>query len=245
MPLGGERGWKGVASIRYIEATPFHPPCPRKGIASRPPAGHLRLLLHPASRQAGLLKIMKSICVFCGSSKGYSAIYEKSAKQLGTTLAKKNRRLVYGAGNVGLMGVIADAALAAGGEVLGVIPQFLKEWEVCHTGLTELVVTKTMHERKWIMEERSDGVIVLPGGFGTLDEFFEILTWKQLRLHNKPIGLLNVNGYYDPLLAHVEMMAKEGFLKESNFFLFCVSDDVEELLGKMAKPINVEGGKWV
>ena len=123
---------------------------------------------------------MKSICIFCGSSKGYSKVYEEVAKHLGIMLAKKGIRIVYGAGNVGLMGVVADAALSADGEVLGVIPQFLKEWEVCHTGLTELVVTETMHQRKWVMEERSDGVIVLPGGYGTLDEFFEILTWKQL-----------------------------------------------------------------
>ncbi len=188
---------------------------------------------------------MKSICVFCGSSKGFSPKYEQAARQLGLTFAQNNIQLVYGAGNVGLMGVIADAVLGEGGKVVGVIPKFLKDWEVCHTGLTELIVTQTMHERKWILEERSEGVIVLPGGYGTLDEFFEILTWKQLRLHNKPIGILNVDGYYDPLLEHVKKMAKEGFLQESNMLLFRVSNNIEELLEKMAQPINIEGGKWL
>ncbi len=188
---------------------------------------------------------MKSICVFCGSSKGFSPVYEEAARAVGKAFAERNIQLVYGAGNVGLMGVTADAALQAGGEVLGVIPQFLKDWEVWHQGLTELIVTETMHERKWILEERSDAVMVLPGGYGTLDEFFEILTWKQLRLHNKPIGILNVNGYYDPLLTHVKMMAKEGFLKESNILLFKVADNVEELLRLMEQPVSVEAGKWL
>ncbi len=192
-----------------------------------------------------LLQNMKSISVFCGSSKGFSSVYEESAKTVGKTFAENKIQLVYGAGNVGLMGVMADAVLQAGGTVLGVIPQFLKDWEVCHTGLTELIVTETMHERKWILEERSDGVIVLPGGYGTLDEFFEILTWKQLRLHNKPIGILNVNGYYDLLLSHVKTMAKEGFLKESNIMLFKVAGNVEELLRLMDLPVNVEAGKWI
>ena len=186
---------------------------------------------------------MKSICVFCGSSKGFSPIYSEVAEKLGQSFAAKGIKLVYGAGNVGLMGVIADAVLGEGGEVLGVIPNFLKEREVCHTRLTELVVTETMHERKQIMEERSDGVIVMPGGYGTLDEFFEMLTWKQLHRHNKPIGILNVNGYYDPLMAHVQKMVEEGFLKEANVHLFCVSDSIEELIQKMTDSANNKGGK--
>ncbi len=152
---------------------------------------------------------------------------------------------MYGAGNIGLMGVIADAVLDGGGKVLGVIPSFLKEKEVCHTKLTELVVTETMHERKWIMEERSDAVIVMPGGFGTLDEFFEILTWKQLRLHAKPIGILNVDGYFDQLLDMVRHMVKEGFVRESNLGLFTVSDDIGELLGKMTRPVDLGAEKWL
>jgi uncharacterized protein (TIGR00730 family) len=128
---------------------------------------------------------MNSLCVFCGSSTGFENVYTETAHRLGQILAEKNIRLVYGAGNIGLMGIIADAVLEAGGQVLGVIPDFLKAKEVCHTGLTELIVTQTMHQRKQIMEEASDGFIVLPGGYGTLDEFFEILTWKQLHLHRK------------------------------------------------------------
>ena len=176
---------------------------------------------------------MKSICVFCGSSKGLSPFYAELAHNVGRGLAEKNIRLIYGAGNIGLMGELADAALKAGGQVTGVIPNFLKLKEVCHMGLTELVVTETMHDRKWIMDERSDGVIVMPGGFGTLDEFFEILTWKQLNLIVKPIGILNVNGFYDPLLAHCQKMVEEGFVRKTNLSLFCVADNLEDLLEKM------------
>lgn len=188
---------------------------------------------------------MKSICVFCGSSKGHSSFYADVASELGKAFAKRSIQLVYGAGNVGLMGVIADALLDEGGEVLGVIPNFLKEKEVCHTELTELVVTETMHQRKWVMEERSDAVIVMPGGFGTMDEFFEILTWKQLRLHAKPIGILNVDGYFDHLLAMVRHMVKEGFVRESNLELFTVSDSIEELLEKMQRPVDLGAEKWL
>lgn len=189
--------------------------------------------------------MINSICVFCGSSKGLPLSYSDAAHELGQEFAKRKIRLVYGAGNIGLMGVIADAVLDAGGEVLGIIPHFLKAKEVCHTGLTELVVTDTMHQRKWIMEERSDAFIVLPGGFGTLDEFFEILTWKQLRLHGKPIGILNVDGYFDHLLAMVRHMVKEGFVRESNLELFTVSENIGEMLEKMAKPVKLGSEKWL
>lgn len=188
---------------------------------------------------------MKSICVFCGSSTGVNGRHTDVARQLGTVLARRSIRLVYGAGNIGLMGVIADACLEEGGEVLGVIPGFLKEKEVCHLGLTELVVTESMHERKQIMEERSDGVIVLPGGFGTLDELFEILTWKQLHLHRKPIGLLNVDGYYNALLTHIRRMTEEGFLRNENLALLTVADDIDVLLEKMAAPVNPLHDKWL
>ena len=188
---------------------------------------------------------MKSICVFCGSSKGFNSMYSDVARLVGAIFARRNIRLVYGAGNIGLMGEMADAVLENGGQVLGVIPEFLKEKEVCHTGLTELVVTKTMHQRKEIMAGNSDGFIVLPGGFGTLDEFFEILTWRQLRLHNKPIGVLNVNGYYDHLLAHVKQMWREGFLREANLSLMTVSEDIPELLEKMTQPANIAEEKWL
>ena len=188
---------------------------------------------------------MKSICVFCGSSKGSSPKYAKLARHIGKSLADQKIKLVYGAGNIGLMGEAADAALKAGGEVLGVIPKFLKHKEVCHPGLTELVVTTTMHERKWIMDERSDGVIVLPGGFGTLDEFFEILTWKQLGLLSKPIGILNVDGFYDHLIAHAQHMVNEGFVRQSNLDLYCVADNLTELLEIMKVPSNQKEEKWL
>ena len=180
---------------------------------------------------------LKSVCIFCGSSKGFSQKYEEISRQLGQYLAEQNIEIIYGAGNVGLMGVVADAALTAGGKVVGIIPEFLKKWEVYHENLTELIVTETMHQRKWIMEERSDSAIILPGGSGTLDELFEILTWKQLHLHGKPIGILNINGFYDPLLAHIHNMVKEGFVKEINLELFVVADSIKQLLIKMQNSV--------
>ena len=185
-----------------------------------------------------------TISVFCGSSTGNSPVYTEAAAQLGTLLGSNGIRLVYGAGNVGLMGVVADAALAAGGEVLGVIPQFLVDYEVCHDGLTELIVTETMHERKRIMAEHSKAVIVLPGGFGTLDEYFEMLTWRQLQLHAQPIGILNVNGYYDHLLAHAERIIAEGFVRPEHRHLTHVSADAEQLLALLAQPVPERGLKW-
>jgi hypothetical protein len=187
--------------------------------------------------------MMKSLCVFCGSSKGVNPAFAEAAIQTGKLLAERNIRLVYGAGNVGLMGVIADAVLENGGEVLGVIPDFLKAKEICHTGLTELIVTQTMHQRKQIMEERSDGVVVLPGGFGTLDEFFEILTWKQLRLHNKPIGMLNVHGFYDPLLTHFRIMHEAGYIKTANLGLLVVAPEISALLDVMEHPFGPHSDK--
>lgn len=162
-------------------------------------------------------------------------------------MAEREMLLVYGAGNVGLMGVLADSMLENGGKVLGVIPQFLKNWEVCHTNLTELIVTDTMHQRKQIIDERSDAVIALPGGFGTLDELFEILTWKQLQLHSKPIGVLNVNGYYDHIIAHCKKMVADGFLKAANFNLLIEGKTVEELLEKLEKKevLIQNDGKWI
>ena len=149
---------------------------------------------------------MKSIAVFCGSAAGNNPIYTQLAAELGRTFARRGITLVYGAGNVGLMGVMADAALESGGRVVGAIPHFIKDKEVCHTGLTELITVESMHERKRIMADKADGFMSLPGGFGTMDELFEILTWKQLQLHRNPVGLLNWNGYYDHLIAHIGRM---------------------------------------
>lgn len=197
------------------------------------------------AKRLTFIKVMKAIAVFCGSSKGFNSEYSKSAQKLGQVFAKEKIKLVYGAGNVGLMGEMADAILNHGGEVLGVIPDFLKAKEVCHTELTELKVTDTMHERKAYMDDHCDGVIMLPGGFGTLDEFFEMLTWKQLHLHKKPIGIWNINGYYDHLLKHIEHMVKEGFVKDINLKLFVVSKDLEDLLNKMQTSEFEFVGKWV
>ncbi len=189
---------------------------------------------------------MHTICVFCGSARGFNQIYGDVARLTGAMLARRKVRIVYGAGNIGLMGILADAALENQGEVLGVIPRFLKEKEVCHTTLSGLIITTTMHQRKEIMAGLSDGFLILPGGYGTLDEFFEILTWRQLHLHNKPIGILNINGFYDNLLAHLRQLWREGFLRESNLSLVTVADNLPELLQKMAEePTASSDGKWI
>lgn len=177
---------------------------------------------------------MKSVCVFCGSSLGDQPIYRQMAALLGRTLADRRLKLVYGGGNVGLMGVMADAALQRGGEVVGVIPQALVDWEVAHAGLTELIVVQSMHERKARMADASDGFIALPGGYGTFEEFCEILTWSQLAIHSKPCGLLNVNDFYSPLLAQFDRAVEERFLKPEHRSLVLVDTDVDGLLEQMS-----------
>lgn len=177
---------------------------------------------------------MKNILIYCGSSRGHNEIYKNTAIEMGKLLAERNLRLIYGAGSVGLMGVLADTILAEGGEAIGFIPEFLEKWEVGHKNLTESHTTQTMHERKHKMAEISDAVIALPGGYGTLDELFEILTWRQLELHQMPIGLLNVNGYFDPLLKMIENMVLEGFLKEVNKNLLLVASTPAEMLDMLA-----------
>lgn len=178
-------------------------------------------------------KMMKSIAVFCGSSHGLHPIYTETATALGKCLADQTISLVYGAGNVGLMGVIADTVLANDGKVIGAIPQFLVDKEVAHHGIHELIITETMHERKQKMLDVADGIIVLPGGIGTLDEFFEVYTWQQLGLHNKPIGILNVNGFYDHLLAHIQLMVQEGFLKNFHGDRIMIDQNPAQLIDKM------------
>ncbi|MBK5484732.1 MULTISPECIES: LOG family protein [Peribacillus] len=157
---------------------------------------------------------MKTLAVFCGSSKGASNVYLDAAKKLGKELAKRNITLVYGGACVGIMGAVADSVLEAGGKVIGVMPSFLEKREISHKNLTELIVVDSMHERKAKMAELADGFIALPGGPGTLEEFFEIFTWAQLGLHHKPCGLLNINHYYDPLVALFNHMSDEQFLHE-------------------------------
>lgn len=176
---------------------------------------------------------MKSIVVFCGSSLGNNSVYETEAALLGATLAKKNIRTVYGGAKIGIMGALANAALEHQGEVYGVIPEFLLKREVFHEGLTELAITGTMHERKAMLNELSDGIITLPGGYGTMEEIFEMLTWEQLKLHQKPIGILNTNGFYNHLLAQVQHMVNEGFLQQESLERLHVSDTVAGLLEKM------------
>ena len=190
---------------------------------------------------------MKNILIYCGSSAGYNEIYKKTATNVGKTLANQGLSLIYGGGSVGLMGTVADAILANGGEAIGVIPSFMEPWEVQHKGLTECIVTDTMHTRKQLMAEKSDAVIALPGGWGTLDELFEILTWRQLGLHKMPIGILNINGFYDHLLVMLEKMVSEGFVKEVNLRMLIVDDDIESLLEKLRNDVS-EGelvGKWI
>lgn len=177
---------------------------------------------------------MKSIAVFCGSSSGNNGIYEEQAVLLGKTLAQKRIQLIYGGGKVGLMGVIANAALGAGGHVTGVIPGFLQTREVAHDNLTEMFRVDSMHERKALIDKLCDGVIAMPGGFGTLDELFEMLTWGQLGLHQKPVGLLNINGYFSHILKAIETMVNEGFLKQINRDMVLVCEDIPDLLHKMS-----------
>ncbi len=188
---------------------------------------------------------MKYVCVFCGSSMGLRPAYKLAAQAMGETLAGRGIGLVYGGGNVGLMGVVADATLAAGGEVIGVIPEFLVAKEIAHTGLTKLHVVSSMHERKALMAELSDAFVALPGGYGTLEEFCEILTWSQLGLHHKPQGLLNIEGYYQPLLRLFDQAVTEQFLKPELRSLVLEAPDPEQLLDLMAnyRPQTVD--KWI
>lgn len=176
---------------------------------------------------------MRRLCVFCGSSIGGRPVYAEQARQLGKLLAAREIGLVFGGGHIGLMGVLADAVLAAGGETIGVIPRALVERELAHRSLTQLLVVETMHQRKARMAELADGFAALPGGFGTGDEFFEILTWSQLGLHTKPIGLLNTAGYFTPLLSWLDHMVAEGFLDSSHRRLVIETDSPESLLDRL------------
>jgi uncharacterized protein (TIGR00730 family) len=193
---------------------------------------------------------MKSLCVFCGSNAGTRPIYRAEAENLGRLLAARGIELIYGGGNIGLMGAVADACLAAGGTVIGVIPQALMGKEVAgravdHRALTRLEVVDSMHTRKARMAELADGFIALPGGFGTFEEFCEILTWGQLGFHAKPMGLLNINAFYDPLLAMFERAVQDGFLREQNRAMALHADDIEDLLARMAAYRAEPVSKWL
>lgn len=188
---------------------------------------------------------MKNIAVFCGSSMGTDRIYKEQAYLLGKTLAESGIGLVYGGAKVGLMGAVANGALRHGGRVVGVLPYFLQTKEIAYEGLTELVIVDTMHERKTKMNQLCDGVIALPGGFGTLEEFFEMLTWGQLGLHQKPMGLLNTDGFYDELIALAQHMVDKGFLKEINQQMLLWGADIPDLLDKMRNYRPPAVGKWI
>jgi uncharacterized protein (TIGR00730 family) len=176
---------------------------------------------------------MKSVVVYCGSNPGNKPVYKEVAYELGKKLCQREINVVYGGGNLGLMGTVADGALESGGCVTGIIPNFLAKLEVAHKTLTELHFVDTMHERKAKMVSLSDGVITLPGGYGTMDELFEILAWAQLKIFHGPVGVLNINGFYDHLIAHCDKMMEEGFLRPENRALMLVAETVDELLVKM------------
>jgi uncharacterized protein (TIGR00730 family) len=176
---------------------------------------------------------MKNVCVFCGANFNGDPVLKQAVELLAEVMVSRDITLIFGGGRVGVMGLLADAVLNKGGKAIGVIPQFLMDKEVGHTGLTELHIVENMHQRKQLMNDLCDGVIMLPGGFGTLEEFFEVLTWLQLGLHNHPIGVLNVNGFYDFLLQQMDVMVEQRFLKPANRQLVLTSGDPVELVALM------------
>jgi hypothetical protein len=178
---------------------------------------------------------MNSICIFCGANFNGDPILKQTVEQLAETMVNRGITLVFGGGRVGMMGLLANAVLSRGGKAIGVIPRFLMDKEVGHTGLTKLHIVDNMHQRKQLMSDLCDGIITLPGGFGTLEEFFEVLTWLQLGLHNKPIGVLNVNGFYDFLLKQMDVMVEQQFLKPANRKLVLTSGNAIELVNLMEK----------
>ncbi|HZH44561.1 MAG TPA: TIGR00730 family Rossman fold protein [Lysobacter sp.] len=188
---------------------------------------------------------MKSICVYCGSNAGAKPVYAERAADLGRRIAAEGLTLVYGGGNVGLMGVVADAALEAGGEVIGVIPEHLVQWEVAHRGLTRLDVVGSMHERKARMFDLADGFVALPGGFGTLDEMFEMLTWRQLGLGDKPCAFLDVDGFYAPLIQMLDRMVAERFLHPDQRADVWYGESQDALLEWMRAYQPAQAAKWI
>lgn len=190
------------------------------------------------------MRQFRSLCVFCGASHGSNPNYQAAAKALGQTFARQQIELVWGGGHVGLMGVVADATLAAGGRAYGVIPEFMAERELAHPFASEMRVVDSMHARKAAMAERAEGFIAMPGGWGTLDELFEILTWAQLQIHHKPIGLLNVEGFFDPLVAMLQHMVAEGFVRPQNMALLSVAAEPDALLEKMRQH-QAPNGDWL
>ncbi|HMR88731.1 MAG TPA: TIGR00730 family Rossman fold protein [Saprospiraceae bacterium] len=188
---------------------------------------------------------LNTISVFCGSSRGNGDSFMEGATAMAEFLADQGVAIVYGGAKVGLMGAVADAALRKNGKVIGVIPDFIKSKEIAHENLTELITVTSMHERKTIMHEKSDGAIILPGGFGTLDEMFELLTWGQLGLHTKPIGILNIDGFYDHLISCMDNMVSSGFLRGSNRDMLIIGDDIHKLFDAMVNYEPPLKPKWL
>ncbi|MCM2490714.1 TIGR00730 family Rossman fold protein [Burkholderia glumae] len=187
---------------------------------------------------------MKSVCVYCGSASGVRGVYAEAARGFGQALAAAELTLVYGGGRVGLMGIVADAVLAAGGRAIGVIPQLLLDKEVGHQGLTELHVVPDMHHRKKMMADRSDAFVAMPGGAGTLEEFFEVFTWAQLGYHRKPVALLNVEGFYDPLVAMLRHTVDEGFMANPYLDSLCIDTTAGGLLDQLRRYRPPARDKW-
>jgi len=188
---------------------------------------------------------LRSLCVFCGSNVGFKPEYAMAARRLGSILALHGVRLVYGGGRVGLMGALADAALAAGGDVVGVIPEALRTKEVAHDGLPDLRVVASMHERKALMAELSDAFVALPGGYGTLDELFEVVTWSQLGIHRKPIVLMDTAGYFGPLIGMLDHGVDEGFLRREHRALIVTASSPEEVVDRLQTARPPEVSKWL
>src|SRR5690606_12767466 len=187
----------------------------------------------------------KSIVVFCASSPGFDAVWMQKAYGVGEYLAKQNITLVYGGGRTGLMGSVADGALENNGKVIGVIPHFLNSKEIGHSSVSELIAVENMHQRKMMMNDLSEAIIALPGGYGTLEELFEMITWAQLGLHQKPVGLLNINGFYDHLIAFIHNMVEVGLLNKQNEEMLLVADNIEELVQKMNAYVAPDVPKWL
>ncbi len=187
----------------------------------------------------------KTVCVYCGSSMGTCEDYKEAAYNFGKTLAERGHNLVYGGGKVGLMGTVADGAMSAGAQVTGIITEKLKEKEVGHHGITELITVQTMHQRKQMMAEHADAFVALPGGIGTFEELFEVLTWNQLKYHQKPCGILNVAGYYDDLARFLRHVVTEGFLKDRHLQSLAIDSDPTALLGKMSQYVPDNTEKWL
>lgn len=191
------------------------------------------------------MRKLDALCLYCGSSPGANPAYQNAAHHFGETLARHKIKLVFGGGSVGLMGIAADACLAAGGEVIGIIPRLLMGKEVGHKGLTEMHVVANMHERKALMTDLSDGFIALPGGYGTLDELFEALTWLQLSYHRKPVGLLNVAGFFDKLIGFLDHARDERFLREMHRDSLNVDSDLDQLIEKLRTAETPDNAKWL